>query len=498
MFDFIRSIFGCSKSIKVTDENNVEANARVPAVSGKIKYFLNDPATPELTDIVPMPIPPNPHPRFTVAGFNGKSGKFGTKEWHAAQVYTVLCKTMSTVLPMMSRPITRWPGTRNLKIKPHAGVDLNAYYDRHSLQFFYAQDPKTRKPIYTCESFDIVSHELGHGILDAMRPDLWSIQSMEAWAYHEAFGDMVAILGAMHSDKMLLAVLKETNNDMFKQNHLTRLAEEMGTALYHYSKGKDGRKPGALRQALNKFKYKNPSKLPSATRHDKLANESHSFGRVFLGAFYAFLANVYKQKVKDGMKPFDAIKYARDHCGRVVMRASALAPASPRFYASISKAMLGIEKQMGGHHYALLKTVMKNRNIGTGKSMAMAMSHKKLSDIDITDADAVESGDHGTLVKQSRSKLIRLCDHFDAKAQSDNPLYEVEIEVPNDIYMEFDHKGIMVDGLVSSEKEVLDSARNCIHRLHTKNLVSDGPIEDGVFNQPFSILEGKLVRNFFI
>ncbi len=498
MFDFIKSIFGCSKGIKVTDGNNVEANARRPAVSGQIKYLLNDPATPQLTDTVPMPVPPNPHPPFTVEGFNGKSGKFGTKGWQAAQVYTVLCKTMSTILPMMPHTMNRWPGTNNLRIKPHAGVDLNAYYDRRSLQFFYAQDPVTRKPIYTCESFDIVSHELGHGILDILRPDLWSMQSMEAWAYHEAFGDMVAILGCMHSDKMLRSVLQETNNDITKQNHLTRLAEEMGTTIYHYTKGRDGRTPGALRKAVNSFKYKQPSKLPSVTRHDQLANESHSFGRVFLGAFYDFMTRVYQKQMTKGMQPLDALRYTRDYCGKLIMKTSKLAPASPRFYAAAAKTMSSIERQMGGEHQEALRHVMHHRKILHRKGFAMALSNKKLSDIDLTDADEVESTDQGTLVKRSRSKIIRLCDHFDARAQGDNPLYEVEIEVPNDIYMEFNNRGMMVDGLIPSEKEALDDARNCVHILHSGQMVADGPVEDGVFDKPFSILEGKLVRNFFI
>ncbi len=498
MFDFIKSIFGCSKDIKVTDENNVEANAMRHAVKGTVKYFLNDPATPKLTDTVPMPVPPNPHPPFTVQGFNGKSGKFGTSAWHAAQVYTVMCKTMSTILPMMPYKISRWPGTRILRINPHAGVDLNAYYDRRSLQFFYAQDPVTKKPIYTCESFDIVSHELGHGLLDILRPDMWSMQSMEAWAYHEAFGDIVAILGAMHSDKLMRSVLKETNNDLGQQNHLTRLAEEMGTTIYRYTKGRDGRKPGALRLAVNNFKYKQPNKLPNVARHDKLANECHSFGRVFLGAFYAFMAGVYDQKTSGGMKPLDAMRYTRDHCGRLVMRASKLAPATPRFYAGMAKTMLSLEKKMGGHHHKLLRKVMKNRKILSGKSIAMAMSHKKLSDIDLTDADVIDADGESTLVKRSSRKTIRLCEHFDARAQGDNPLYEVEIEVPNDTYMEFDHRGMMVDGLMPSQKEVLDDARNCVHILHSNKMVADGPVEDGVFDKPFSILEGKLVRNFFI
>lgn len=272
----------------------------------------------------------------------------------------------------------------------------------------------------------------------------------------------------------------------------------MGTTIYHYTKGKDDRKPGALRKAVNSFKYKQPSKLPLVARHDQLANECHSFGRVFLGAFYDFMTRVFKKQMTKGMQPLDALRYTRDYCGKLVMKASKMSPASPRFYAAIAKTMSGVERQMGGEHQEAFRHVMHHRKILHRKGIVMALSNKKLSDIDLTDNDEIESTDQSTLVKRRDSKIIRLCEHFDARAQADNPLYEVEIEVPNDTYMEFDHRGMMVDGLMPNEKEALDDARNCVHILHSNKMVADGPIEEDVFDKPFSIVEGKLVRNFFI
>jgi hypothetical protein len=43
----------------------------------------------------------------------------------------------------------------------------------------------------------VVCHELGHAILDALKPQLFNVASTEAGAFHEAFGDISAILCAL-------------------------------------------------------------------------------------------------------------------------------------------------------------------------------------------------------------------------------------------------------------------------------------------------------------
>jgi hypothetical protein len=88
----------------------------------------------------------------------------------------------------------RWAATNTLNVYPAAGQDLNAFYDRNSLKFFYALDPVVKKNIYTSDSSDVVSHETGHALLDSIRPDFWNVQSYEVWALHESFGDIISIL----------------------------------------------------------------------------------------------------------------------------------------------------------------------------------------------------------------------------------------------------------------------------------------------------------------
>ncbi|HMA41093.1 MAG TPA: hypothetical protein VKP10_13555, partial [Gemmatimonadales bacterium] len=93
------------------------------------------------------------------------------------------------------KKVARWARSTNrrkLDLQPNAGTDLNAYYDGQSLSFFeYTTGTKTT---WSGASTDVVAHETGHALLDQVRPDLWDSSYTETNAFHEAFGDCMAIL----------------------------------------------------------------------------------------------------------------------------------------------------------------------------------------------------------------------------------------------------------------------------------------------------------------
>ena len=53
------------------------------------------------------------------------------------------------------------------------------------------------RTVFSGESPDVVCHELGHAILDSLKPQLFDAASMEVAAFHESFGDMSASLSAL-------------------------------------------------------------------------------------------------------------------------------------------------------------------------------------------------------------------------------------------------------------------------------------------------------------
>jgi hypothetical protein len=96
--------------------------------------------------------------------------------------------------------LQRWQPGPVLKVLLDEGVDLNAFYDRNALNFFHGPSPNGT--VFSDESPDIVCHEMGHAILDSLKPQLWGVGSHEAAAFHESFGDISAILSALQLQEL--------------------------------------------------------------------------------------------------------------------------------------------------------------------------------------------------------------------------------------------------------------------------------------------------------
>jgi hypothetical protein len=90
---------------------------------------------------------------------------------------------------LMPAGVTWQPG-EPLNLLLDEGEDLNAYYDRQALKFFHGW--AGGRTVYSGESPDVICHEQGHAILDALRPELFNAGTIEAAAFHESFGDLSA------------------------------------------------------------------------------------------------------------------------------------------------------------------------------------------------------------------------------------------------------------------------------------------------------------------
>ena len=244
----------------------------------RIDYLMNDPTTPNLKGSVP--IPSKPSLQMNVVGWNGTVQK-KPAVMQAGGCYVTLANSINYVQKMRSQKIKRWAGTGQLNVVPRAGNQLNAFYNRRALKFFHTNIPGLGM-VFTSDSADVVAHEMGHALLDAQRPDFWNVQALEIWAFHEAYADITAIVGMMQYKKVLNYVLNETGGDLRKGNCVSKIAEQLGEALYALTKGKGGYNPDFLRSAINDFNYKNPSQLPKKAPENRLCAECHSFGRVFL------------------------------------------------------------------------------------------------------------------------------------------------------------------------------------------------------------------------
>jgi hypothetical protein len=262
--------------------------ARATASSnGSILAWEDDPGQPPALN---HPIP-RPVPKLTAAplpiSIRGKApaarrqdiGTPGFRYWANAEALSRAAQFWGATLPSG----TKWYRSNGARLPVHLDedVDLNAFYDRHGLHFFHGTANGTT--VYSAESPDVACHELGHAVLDALKPQLWDAMSVEVAAFHESFGDMSAMLAALQLKSVREEVLAETAGKLDRSSRLSRLAEQLGWAIRQAHP--DAVDRDCLRNASNSFFYSDPMMLAPTAPATELSSEPHSFSRVFTAAF---------------------------------------------------------------------------------------------------------------------------------------------------------------------------------------------------------------------
>lgn len=484
MFEFIKNLWGLRAK-------EIGQELQIMSARADFDYLINDPTTPKLK--MPMTFPrANKHLKFNVKGFTGNPNN--RSQAQAANTHITVGNFINYFQKRARTPIRRWAATPNLAVVPVAGKMLNAFYNRKGLFFFFELDPKTMEIVFTTDSADIVAHELGHALLDAMRPDFWSVQALEIWSFHEAFADVAAMVSIMQHQPVLELAINETKGDLRKSNVISRLAEEVGNTIFHMTKGQAGYKAGALRDAVNVFHYINPSKLPKKAPHDKLAAECHSFGRVFTSAWYEMLVCFYDLYMRKGEKPVRALALAREMAFRIFLEAVPATPRTPRYFQAAARAMIAIANAKGEEFAAITRRIFEEWKILTPQ--VKMLSNKSWDEVrdSIKETDEVLTDGDTTIVRATSTKTIKLGDYIpegmvSAMSVGGHDLADVEIEVANDSYYEFQN-GQLVDEVVPDDQEVIDDARMCALMIQFQNGL--GPDEETMW----AVEDNKLVRTF--
>ncbi len=342
--------------------------------------FLNDPGG---KGDVPEAASPGCCPdKFAIPGLpvdgNLDAAKPGSVEFQASHLMVILSHAYDIWQNYFGAPFDWQTGTV-LPVQPRAGRDLNAYYDRTALKFFYTTDTLSNRTIYTCESSDVVAHECGHAILDAHHPDYWSSLHPETGAFHEAFGDITALLTTLQFPTVRERLLRETGGNLRASSNVTRLAEQLGKALYA-AFGKDVAGATSLRDLVNTFRYRETWMLPATAPTTRLASESHSFSRVLSGAVYQILVGIYEWKRKQDAKlsADEALCQARDDVGKMMATALMLAPPGDAVFRVIATSMFKAEQQLfQGTYFEILKRIFSNRRILQVKDANLFKPHTK-------------------------------------------------------------------------------------------------------------------------
>ena len=261
--------------------------------------------------------------------------------------------------------LARWQGNkRTMALRQDAGEDLNAYYDRRSFSFFHLAIQGTT--YYSGASTDVVAHEVGHGLLDAIRPELWDAAFLEAGAFHEAFGDCVAVLTALN-DRQTRTKLLAVTTTLRKRNFVESTAENLSDGIRRLAPDHNAAEP---RHAYNDFQFQIPETLPLDGGPGELINEVHSFGMLFSACFYDLIAELFAAQPR---RTEAALLAAAKIAGALLADAGRTAVITPRFFQSVGRAMiLADDQRNGGANRDRIRAAFERHGVMLGANALLA------------------------------------------------------------------------------------------------------------------------------
>jgi hypothetical protein len=326
-----------------------------------------DPKTvPALTPIqVPAPNPAAKPLPFKITGKAPTAQVYapGTREflyWANASALRRTADFWSGILPSG----TNWEVGAVLPVDIDSGEDLNAFYtrgdgqDAPGLHFFHQAEGG--RVFYSGESPDVACHEMGHAVLDSIRPQLFDAQTIEAAAFHESFGDMSALLSCLQTASFRQALLNETAGKLNRSSRQSRLAEQLGAAIRMVQP--DAVDPDALRNAFNSFFYRDPQTLPPNAPAAQLSSEPHSFSRVFTGAFLESLAGIFAaQATQDS----EGLLKASQEAAQILIGGILNAPVVPDYFSQVAANIIQFAEgaPFNGKYRDLLKSAFVRKGI---------------------------------------------------------------------------------------------------------------------------------------
>lgn len=238
-------------------------------------------------------------------------------QFHQVNVWAIVQNTLAFFEDpyVMGRPIPWGFDGNKLIVVPHAGVMKNAFYDRRSksLQFYYFSSDG--KPVYTCLSHDIVTHEAGHAILDGIRPYYHEISSVQTAAFHEFIADLTAILSVLRNNDVRHAIADISKGDLLKDTVIADLAEQFA------QKEVEGTYEDAQRYYLRTAR--------NDVRMEDIEGKwvPHDCSLVLTGALFEILAIITKLHMDEyGLSERQALWKTTQHLTRMAFRALDFCP----------------------------------------------------------------------------------------------------------------------------------------------------------------------------
>jgi hypothetical protein len=319
---------------------------------------------------VTLPVNANPLLQTHILDPQPASGQFppGTPNFRFWMVTEALARGINFWTPLLPAG-TRWSTVNPMHVTLDAGEDLNAFYSRGDDGLFFFHETVKNRTFFSADSPDVVCHEMGHAILDALKPQLFDAASTQVAAFHESFGDMSAILCALQLPSERQKVLTETQGRLNVTSRLSRLAEQLGWAIRQLEP--TAVEPDCLRNAANRFFFRPPGQLPPRAPASQLSSEVHSFSRVFTGAFLDALAGMLQ--VLGAANDANLLTASRA-LGQLIVDGVHTASVTSAYYTQVAAAMIQADqaRNQGRYRTALNNAFRQHGILSTAAAATLA------------------------------------------------------------------------------------------------------------------------------
>ena len=220
--------------------------------------------------------------------------------FHAQNIYAIAARTLAAFEFALGRRVGwGFPG-HQLYLVPHAMVEGNAHYAREDRGVFFGYLPQPDgSTVYTCLSHDVVCHETTHAILDGLRPRFLEPALPDQLAFHEALGDIVAVLSVFSLRELVSVALDLADPDATRiragkvsrkalaRSALLSVAEQFGEAL-------SGVRGSALRRSLDLMKRRDRAALLEMPEF----REPHRRGEIVVAAVLDTLLGMWTTRLE--------------------------------------------------------------------------------------------------------------------------------------------------------------------------------------------------------
>ena len=227
-----------------------------------------------------------------------------------------------------------WGVNGRLDIEPHVFIDFNAFYSPSARALFFGVVPyrlrgETEiKMFETATSWDMVAHESGHALHNALKPNIdHTDQGFNTWG--ESFGDQTAMWTSLRNQERRQRLLAETHGELNQSNALTRIGEAFAALI--------GSGTG-IRDAFHDRKISDTT------------DEVHDRSLPLTGAAYNIFLRIYDD-LKSESEAEEAMRQAGQIMGFFLTRAVDYTPENQVTLEDVAKAYLKVDKEFFGWRY---------------------------------------------------------------------------------------------------------------------------------------------------